>query len=45
MDDAVLSYWQAVNEDPRFAEALLNLGHALLAQGHEEEARSRWCRP
>ena len=34
--------FQALNEDPQFAEALLNLGHALMAAGQEEEARSCW---
>jgi tetratricopeptide (TPR) repeat protein len=29
---------------PEFAEALLNLGHALMALGKEEEARSCWRR-
>ena len=29
-------------EDPQFAEALLNLGHALMAMGQEDEARSYW---
>ena len=41
-NDAVLFYQQALNEDPQFAEALLNLGHALMAMGQEEEARSYW---
>jgi Tfp pilus assembly protein PilF len=27
-NDAVVFYQQALNEDPQFAEALLNLGHA-----------------
>ncbi len=40
--DAVVYYQQALNEDPQFAEALLNLGHALMAMGQEEEARSYW---
>ena len=40
--DAVLFYQQALNEDPQFAEALLNLGHALMAVGQDEEARSCW---
>jgi TolA-binding protein len=29
-------------EEPEFAEALLNLGHALMSLGQEEEARSFW---
>ena len=40
--DAVLFYQQALTEDPQFAEALLNLGHALMAMGQEDEARSYW---
>ena len=35
-------YQQALTEDPQFAEALLNLGHALMAMGQEDEARSYW---
>ena len=31
--DAVAFYQQALNEDPQFAEALLNLGHALMSLG------------
>ena len=42
-NDAVLFYQQAINEDPQFAEALLNLGRlVLMAMGQEEEARSYW---
>ena len=41
-NDAVMFYQQALSEDPQFAEALLNLGHALMALGQEEEARSYW---
>jgi tetratricopeptide (TPR) repeat protein len=37
-------YQQTLAEDPEFAEALLNLGHALMALGQEEEARSYWRR-
>ncbi|MEI9976847.1 MAG: tetratricopeptide repeat protein [Ignavibacteriota bacterium] len=33
-------YQQALTEEPEFAEALLNLGHALMSLGQEEEARS-----
>ena len=29
---------------PKFAEALLNLGHVLMALGQEDEARSCWRR-
>jgi tetratricopeptide (TPR) repeat protein len=38
----VTFYQQALTEDPQFAEALLNLGHALMAMGQEDEARSYW---
>jgi tetratricopeptide (TPR) repeat protein len=40
--DAVSFYQQALGEDPQFAEALLNLGHAYMDLGQEEEARSHW---
>jgi tetratricopeptide (TPR) repeat protein len=40
--DAVQFYQQALVEDPQFAEALLNLGHALMAMGQEDDARSYW---
>ena len=43
-EEAVGYYQQALAEDPEFAEALLNLGHALMALGQEEEARSYWRR-
>ena len=33
-------YQRALKESPQFPEALLNLGHALMATGQEEEARS-----
>ena len=42
--DAVNFYQQALNEDPQFAEALLNLGHALMSLGQEDDARSFWRR-
>ena len=35
-------YRRATEEKPEFAEALLNLGHALEAMGQEEEARGYW---
>ena len=40
--DAVGFYQQALGEDPQFAEALLNLGHAYMDLGKEDEARSHW---
>jgi len=42
--EAVNYYQQALNEDPQFAEALLNLGHALMSLGQEDDARSFWRR-
>jgi tetratricopeptide (TPR) repeat protein len=41
-EDAARSYRRATEEKPAFAEALLNLGHALEALGQEEEARGYW---
>jgi tetratricopeptide (TPR) repeat protein len=40
----VTFYQQALTEDPQIAEALLNMGHALMAIGQEEEARSDWSK-
>jgi Tfp pilus assembly protein PilF len=42
MEEAIHFYEQALAEDPQFAEALLNLGHAQMALGHEDDARSSW---
>ena len=42
MDDAIKLYHEALTERPNFAEALLNLGHALKAKGSVEEARNYW---
>ena len=41
-EDAARSYRRATDEKPEFAEALLNLGHALEALGQEDEARAYW---
>ena len=41
-EDAARTYRRAAEEKPGFAEALLNLGHALKALGQEEEARTCW---
>jgi tetratricopeptide (TPR) repeat protein len=41
-EDAARTYRRAADEKPGFAEALLNLGHALKALGQEQEARSCW---
>ena len=43
-EDAVAFYQQALNEAPQFAEALLNLGHAMMSLGQEDDARSFWRR-
>jgi len=42
MEEAVRLYRKAVAAQPDFAEAFLNLGHALKAMGQEEEARTCW---
>jgi tetratricopeptide (TPR) repeat protein len=42
IDDAILLYKAALAEKPGFAEALLNLGHALKAVGKDEEAKACW---
>jgi len=39
---AVECYRAAVERKPAFSQALLNLGHALRASGHEDEARQVW---
>jgi len=44
LDEAIHFYQQALKENPQFPEALLNLGHALMQTGKEEEARSCWRR-
>jgi len=41
-DRALNCYQMAVEEEPEFAEALLNLGHVLKHAGQEEEALERW---
>jgi tetratricopeptide (TPR) repeat protein len=42
LDDAIRLYREAIAQRPNFAEALLNLGHALKSQGAQDEARSCW---
>jgi tetratricopeptide (TPR) repeat protein len=37
-------YRDALSESPEFAEALLNLGHALKDIGQEQEARACWSK-
>ncbi|MEO7143323.1 MAG: tetratricopeptide repeat protein, partial [Bryobacteraceae bacterium] len=41
---AARCYRQAIDQNPHFAEALLNLGHALKALGQESEARAFWAK-
>jgi len=41
-DRAAAFYRQAISIRPTFAEALLNLGHALMNIGQEEEAHTSW---
>jgi tetratricopeptide (TPR) repeat protein len=41
-EEAARSYRRATEEKPGFAEALLNLGHALKALGQDQEARTCW---
>jgi tetratricopeptide (TPR) repeat protein len=44
-DEAAIRYYEeAVAQNPDFAEALLNLGHALRKSGRNDEAISRWQR-
>ena len=44
LEQAVRYYELAIEENPGFAEALLNLGHALTSLGREEDARASWER-
>jgi len=41
-EDAARSYRRATQDKPDFAEAFLNLGHALHALGLEDQARGCW---
>ena len=41
-EDAARLYQEAINEKGEFAEAFLNLGHAMMSQGNEAEAKSCW---
>jgi tetratricopeptide (TPR) repeat protein len=43
-EEAAMFYQQALGEDPQHLEALLNLGHVLMASGKTQEARSCWRR-
>jgi tetratricopeptide (TPR) repeat protein len=44
MEEAATYYLQAVEQNNGFAEALLNLGHVLMAMNQDDEARSCWRR-
>ena len=48
LDDAIKLYQEALTERPNFAEALLNLGHALKAKGRSRKRATtgvrRWSR-
>lgn len=44
LDDAIRTYREAIAGKPDFAEALLNLGHALEASGDHGGARDAWVR-
>jgi tetratricopeptide (TPR) repeat protein len=35
-------YRRALTQNPKFTEALINLGHALKSLGEEEQARDCW---
>ena len=43
-EGAAHCYEQTLEKEPEFAEASLNLGHALKALGKEDEARPHWAR-
>jgi len=43
-EQAASFYQQALEKDPQFASALVNLGHTLMELGHPDEARSCWRR-
>jgi tetratricopeptide (TPR) repeat protein len=44
IDNAIRSYREAIAAKPDFAEALLNLGHALETTGDKRGARDSWVR-
>ncbi len=44
LDSAIRTYHEAIAAKPEFAEALLNLGHALEASGEHDGARQAWVR-
>jgi tetratricopeptide (TPR) repeat protein len=40
---AIACYREALSSNPRYAEAWVNLGHALMATGEQEAARESWA--
>ncbi len=44
IDNAIRNYREAIAAKPDFAEALLNLGHALEATGDHKAARDSWVK-
>jgi tetratricopeptide (TPR) repeat protein len=44
LEDAARLYRESLDQRSTFAEALLNLGHTLAAQGKESESRDHWIR-
>jgi tetratricopeptide (TPR) repeat protein len=44
IDNAIRNYRDAIAGKPDFAEALLNLGHALEAAGDHKAARDSWVK-
>jgi len=44
IDSAIRTYREAIAAKPDFAEALLNLGHALQSAGDDKGARDSWVR-
>jgi tetratricopeptide (TPR) repeat protein len=43
LQQAIDCYREALSSNPRYAEALVNLGHALMATGDQEAARESWA--
>ena len=43
LQQAIACYREALSSNPRYAEALVNLGHALMAAGDQEGARENWA--
>jgi tetratricopeptide (TPR) repeat protein len=43
LQQAIACYREALSSNPRYAEALVNLGHALMATGDQNAARESWA--